>query len=212
MQEFFFLIYPLIHRVFLFFRNLGTQSTKKVLDDISFALLPFEATVLLGGPRSGKTSLFECIAQRRTEGVTGTITVKDHPPGRGALDPAPLGSLSTSIFLLLTWCFLSDYQRMVSYVMQGDVHNPLLTVRETFEFAAACQLPNQDAVKRRVDIVLQLLGLSHVADTLVGGPTHRGVSGGERRRVSIGTEWLKNPSFFLLDEPTSGLVCASSSS
>lgn len=59
--------------------------------------------------------------------------------------------------------------------------------------------------QERVDGVISALGLEKCRDTLVGGPTRRGVSGGERKRVSVGHELLINPSVIILDEPTSGL-------
>lgn len=51
-----------------------------------------------------------------------------------------------------------SYHRIVSYVQQGDVHSPLLTVRETLLFAARCQFPENDAerIHARVDVVLQV--------------------------------------------------------
>ena len=57
----------------------------------------------------------------------------------------------------------------------------------------------------RVEEVIQELGLEPCADSLVGGPTRRGISGGERKRVSIGVELLSQPSVLFCDEPTSGL-------
>lgn len=59
--------------------------------------------------------------------------------------------------------------------------------------------------KARVNGVISALGLDKCQHTLVGGPTRRGVSGGERKRVSVGHELLINPSVIILDEPTSGL-------
>ena len=57
----------------------------------------------------------------------------------------------------------------------------------------------------RVDVVMDVLGISHVAETVVGGELLRGVSGGERKRVSIGVELVSCPSVIFMDEPTTGL-------
>jgi len=52
---------------------------------------------------------------------------------------------------------------------------------------------------------LQLLGLVHCANTVVGNELLRGVSGGEKKRVTIGIECMKDPALWLMDEPTTGL-------
>lgn len=92
------------------------------------------------------------------------------------------------------------------YIDQLDQHAPRLTVDETFEFAFQCKTGGEmfrdkiainDAMKEamekaktnrlRVNVVLQALGLTHVRDTFVGDQSVRGISGGQRRRVTVGT-------------------------
>ena len=70
--------------------------------------------------------------------------------------------------------------------------------------------PDVDQEKReeRVDVVMDILGISHVANTPVGGELLRGVSGGERKRVSIGVELVMCPGVIFMDEPTTGLDSA----
>ncbi|CAI5476839.1 unnamed protein product [Closterium sp. Yama58-4] len=130
------------------------------------------------------------------------------------------------------WCAAGG-----SGVLQVGVDDALfalLSVRETLDFAARLRLPATVTPverERRVQQVLQQLGLTACADTPVGdelvggasgwgewvggasgwvgrvggwGEWHRGVSGGERRRTSIGVELIHNPAVLLLDEPTSG--------
>ena len=58
--------------------------------------------------------------------------------------------------------------------------------------------------------MLNVLGLTKCADTYIGNNLIRGISGGERKRTSIGIELLSNPSIFFLDEPTTGLDSATS--
>lgn len=58
---------------------------------------------------------------------------------------------------------------------------------------------------QRAESIITELGLERCKDTIIGGPFKRGVSGGERKRVSIGHEMLVDPSLLFLDEPTSGL-------
>ena len=119
------------------------------------------------------------------------------------------------------------------YVMQDDSHLVELTVRETLTYSALLRLPanlTYNEKLARVEEVLSDLGLRNVANTKVGGGYVRGVSGGERRRVSIGVQLLKDPcnppllpaftslfnlsnlrfhlflpAILLLDEPTTGL-------
>lgn len=79
---------------------------------------------------------------------------------------------------------------------------------ETFLFAAHLRLPEdipKSVKEERAHLVLQQLGLGDVADTRVGSSDHRGISGGEMRRVSIGIELVAAPDVLVLDEPTSGL-------
>lgn len=83
-----------------------------------------------------------------------------------------------------------------------------LSVLETLTFAAKMRLPRFMSNKEKMDrvhAVMQELNLTHIKDTKVGGAVIRGISGGEKRRVTIGIELLSSPSVLLLDEPTSGL-------
>jgi len=84
-----------------------------------------------------------------------------------------------------------------------------LTAKELLTYAAHLRLPrtmSRKAKKERVEWIIQRLGLTRCQNTRVGVPgVTRGVSGGERRRVSIGLELLTNPTILFLDEPTSGL-------
>ncbi|KAK3824747.1 MAG: P-loop containing nucleoside triphosphate hydrolase protein [Benniella sp.] len=109
----------------------------------------------------------------------------------------------------------------IGYLEQNDFLMPFLTVRETLHYAAHLRLPRtMSSQKKRelVEIVLLELGLKECADTRVGDPGGgeagssgiRGISGGERRRVSAGVQLLTNPKMLLCDEVTSGLDAFSS--
>lgn len=91
---------------------------------------------------------------------------------------------------------------------QDDVVHPHLTVRENILFSARIRLGGilkEREIQQNVDQLILALGLSNVKDNLVGDQERRGVSGGERKRVSIGVELIAAPRMLILDEPTSGL-------
>ncbi|KAJ8759907.1 hypothetical protein K2173_010008 [Erythroxylum novogranatense] len=95
-----------------------------------------------------------------------------------------------------------------AYVMQDDLLFPMLTVEETLMFAAEFRLPrnlSKSKKRTRVQALIDQLGLRNAAKTVIGDEGHRGVSGGERRRVSIGIDIIHDPILLFLDEPTSGL-------
>lgn len=96
----------------------------------------------------------------------------------------------------------------VAYVQQEDALYAELTVRENLWFSAMLRLPRDmtmDEKEKRVDEVISELGLRKAADTKIGNEVIRGISGGEKRRVSMGMELITRPSLLLLDEPSSGL-------
>lgn len=81
-------------------------------------------------------------------------------------------------------------------------------MRETLTYAARLRLPtslSSEALSLIVEQTLDELGLRDAADTVVGGPFRKGISGGEKRRLSIGCVLVTLPSVLILDEPTSGL-------
>ncbi|KFK40223.1 hypothetical protein AALP_AA3G346600 [Arabis alpina] len=96
----------------------------------------------------------------------------------------------------------------IGFVTQDDVLFPHLTVKETLTYTAHLCLPKtltrQQKEQRAFD-VMQELGLERCQYTMIGGAFVRGVSGGERKRVSIGNEIMINPSLLFIDEPTSSL-------
>ena len=95
-----------------------------------------------------------------------------------------------------------------AFPAQDDMCLWNLTVRETVTFGAKLRLPQampESEKEDRITELLSLLGLSHVADNIVGKEGRRGISGGERKRVSVGVELITSPDVIFLDEPTSGL-------
>lgn len=90
--------------------------------------------------------------------------------------------------------------------MQDDILFECFTVKEALTFAARLKLNfSKDKQDNRIAILLKQLGLEKCQDTLIGGIYKKTISGGERKRCSIGVELIADPSVILLDEPTSGL-------
>jgi len=91
-------------------------------------------------------------------------------------------------------------------VQQDDILFQTMTVRECLEFAARLKLPGTEEQKMaRVNFIIATLKLTKCQNTRIGGPLVKGVSGGERKRTSIGVELITDPSLIFLDEPTTGL-------
>nr|XP_010937796.2 ABC transporter G family member 6-like [Elaeis guineensis] len=159
--------------------------TKTLLDSISGEAREGEILAVLGASGSGKSTLIDALANRiKRESLKGSITLNGE-----FLDGRLLKVIS-------------------AYVMQDDLLFPMLTVEETLMFSAEFRLPRtlSAAQKRaRVQALMDQLGLRQAANTIIGDEGHRGVSGGERRRVSIGMDIVHDPIVLFLDEPTSGL-------
>ncbi|KAK6997984.1 ATP-binding cassette sub-family G member 8 [Biomphalaria glabrata] len=157
----------------------------QVLKDISFTAKSGQLMAIMGGSGSGKTSLLDILTCRTSSGVTtGQVYLNSEVRTKSVLDSC------------------------AGYVRQDDRLIASLTVRETLMFVAQLKLPrtfSEEKIKERVDLVIAELGLTQAADTKVGNDSIRGLSGGERRRVSIGIQLLILPSVLVLDEPTSGL-------
>ncbi|GAA5902258.1 hypothetical protein JCM8208_007242 [Rhodotorula glutinis] len=171
----------------------GEAMPTELVRNVSVDIAAGEVLALIGGSGSGKTTFLNVLAGRvgNLELPTGGIVYST------ANDAA--GSRSST---------LSAAKKVIGYVRQDDALLPYLTTRETLETAAALRLPKSVSAAQRAAIVEQTmaeLGLRDVADVLVGGALRRGISGGERRRLSIGCALVTLPSILLLDEPTSGL-------
>lgn len=90
--------------------------------------------------------------------------------------------------------------------MQDDVLFAYFTVKEALTFSARLKLNiSRDKQDEKVSKLIRDLGLEKCQDTLIGNVLRKTISGGERKRTSIGVELITDPSVILLDEPTSGL-------
>ncbi|KAL8805817.1 MAG: hypothetical protein Q9182_001729 [Xanthomendoza sp. 2 TL-2023] len=110
---------------------------------------------------------------------------------------------------------IKKYKKIIGYVPQDDIVLPELTVRENILHSARIRLPStwgDEQIQKHVDILISCLQLAHVKDSLVGSAATPVISGGQRKRVSIGIELAAAPMALFLDEPTSGLDATSASS
>ncbi|RDW58104.1 hypothetical protein BP6252_13515 [Coleophoma cylindrospora] len=110
---------------------------------------------------------------------------------------------------------MSRFKKIIGYVPQDDIVLPELTVRENILHSARIRLPytwTETEIQNHVDILIRCLCLDHVQNSLVGSTAAPVISGGQRKRVSIGIELAASPSAIFLDEPTSGLDATSAAS
>lgn len=163
-------------------KNLKSEE-KVILKGITGIIQPGEILAMLGPSGSGKTTLLTALGGRLGGRLNGSITYNGKP-------------------------FSNAMKRNTGFVTQDDILYPHLTVIETLVFTALLRLPNNFTKEEKImhaESVITQLGLTKCKSNIIGGPFLRGVSGGERKRVSIGQEMLINPSLLFLDEPTSGL-------
>eukprot|EP00741_Cyanophora_paradoxa_P023432 tig00021582_g22636.t1 len=161
------------------------KQDKPILREVSGDVQPGHLLAIMGPSGGGKTSLLNVLAGRAgtSKTLTGEILLNGRPRDK-------------------------YFKRIAGYVLQDDVLRSTLTVKETLMFAAELRLPEEmgrTAKEKKVMAVIQELGLTKVVDTRIGDALKRGISGGERKRVSIGCELLTSPMILFLDEPTSGL-------
>lgn len=96
---------------------------------------------------------------------------------------------------------------LIGYVSQDDLLIEELTVYQNLYYNAKLCFDNltEEEIHERVSVTLQSLGLYEIRDMKVGSPLNKKISGGQRKRVNISLELIREPSILFLDEPTSGL-------
>ena len=173
-------------------KDIKTGHTISILDSSYGYIEAGKVLALMGPSGSGKTTLLNTIAHRRPGSkvdLRGTIMVNGQEVSRTRL------------------------QQLSSYVEQEDALIGSLTVAETISFAARLALggelsPNDR--KTRVRELVESFGLQAQANTIVGTPLKKGISGGQKRRLSVASQLVTSPRILFLDEPTSGLDSAAS--
>ncbi|KAI0062484.1 P-loop containing nucleoside triphosphate hydrolase protein [Artomyces pyxidatus] len=154
---------------------------KTILHDVSGRAEGGEMLAVMGPSGAGKSTILDILA-KRAHATSGTVTVN------GDANP--------------------DMRSLASYVEQSDALLGVLTVQETIRFAARLSVDwstPSSVVHLRVASVISELGLTDVVHNRIGNAVQRGISGGQKRRVTIGSALVAMPRILLLDEPTSGL-------
>ncbi|MBA0847817.1 hypothetical protein Goshw_023944 [Gossypium schwendimanii] len=168
--------------------TLNNGETQKVLEGLTGYAEPGTLTALMGPSGSGKSTLLDALSSRLAANafLSGTILLN------GRKTKLSFGT--------------------AAYVTQDDNLIGTLTVRETISYSARLRLPDKmpwSEKRTLVESTIIEMGLQDCADTVIGNWHLRGISGGEKRRVSIALEILMRPRLLFLDEPTSGLDSAS---
>lgn len=162
-------------------RKSEKKQVKTILHEVSGYAAPGEILAMMGPSGSGKTTLLNCLSGRNPY-TSGVISVNGRPLGGAEM---------------------KRLMAKIAYVKQADIFFEHLTVRDQLGYTAMLRLPQVLTKQKKmeeVDRIIRLLRLTKVSNSEI-----RMLSGGEKKRLNIGTELLTNPEVLLLDEPTSGL-------
>ncbi|XP_045825395.1 ABC transporter G family member 15-like [Trifolium pratense] len=168
--------------------NFGNGHTKRLLNGLNGYAEPNRIMAVMGPSGSGKSTLLDALAGR----LSGNVIMSGKVLLNGKKRRLDYGG--------------------VAYVTQEDILLGTLTVKETISYSANLRLPSSMTKEEVNDIVegtIMEMGLQDCANRLIGNWHLRGISGGEKKRLSIALEILTRPSLLFLDEPTSGLDSAS---
>ncbi|KAG0576967.1 hypothetical protein KC19_5G121800 [Ceratodon purpureus] len=149
---------------------------------------PGSIQAIIGPSGSGKSTLLDALAGRLAPNIKQTGDILLNGESKSTL------SYGTA-----------------AYVTQEDVLLATLTVRESVMYSATLRLPDKTTQDEKIEIVdttIQEMGLSECQHTRVGSFLVRGLSGGEKRRLSIALQIITRPPLLFLDEPTTGLDSA----
>lgn len=162
------------------------EPPQNLLKNISGVARPGRILAIMGPSGSGKTTLLNSL--------TGRVAVSKNIDLYGSVTANGVSIDETTV--------------PIAYVSQDDLFFTQLTVRETLDMAAQLRLPRtvtKEERKQFVDNLIRKLGLVSAQNTRVGDAKTRGISGGEKKRLSLGCELISTPRLIICDEPTSGL-------
>jgi len=164
-----------------------TVIQKQILKPQSGVVNSGETMFIMGSSGAGKTTLLNALWDRipknRTSKLWGKVVInEDYPVTQ------------------------KDFGKYGAYVMQDDVLFPTLTWEEVIRFSARLKLDIKgEELERKVNGMIDTLGLVKCRNTMIGNYLFKGLSGGERKRTAIAVEMITDPQVLFLDEPTSGL-------
>jgi ATP-binding cassette subfamily G (WHITE) protein 2 (PDR) len=178
------------------FFSFGKKDRKQILHRFDGIIKSGELCVVLGRPGSGCSTLLKAL--------TGELHGLDIDDSVIHYNGIPQQKI------------IKEFKGETVYNQEVDKHFPHLTVGQTLEFAAAVRTPShrpgdmsrEDFSKFMARVVMAVLGLSHTYDTKVGNDFVRGVSGGERKRVSVAEMLLAGAPLAAWDNSTRGLDSA----
>ena len=160
-----------------------SRNMDEILRDIKSTFNPGEFVCLMGPSGAGKTTLLNTLAARAGGFLIGSVRLNDR-----ALEQ-------------------KDMRMVMKYIPQDDTLFSALTPRETLTYTAKLRIPNQTDFERDelVNSLMKRLGITRCADVIVGNELIKGISGGQKKRVSVAMELVTDPSVLFVDEATSGL-------
>ncbi|EER15805.1 ABC transporter, putative, partial [Perkinsus marinus ATCC 50983] len=161
---------------------------KRILIDCTGMVRPGELTAVLGPSGSGKSTLMNVLGGRQSLRGDGRTFDGEISFNGKVQDPF-------------------NFRSHIAYVMQDDHLTATATPREILEMSARLRMHDQSKaeVEALVTDLLDSLKLTSCENTVVGNDVIRGISGGERKRTSVGMELISKPQMIFLDEPLSGL-------
>ena len=179
-----------------------------VLSNINLQFKPKCMYLVLGPPLSGKTSLLKAIA--------GILPQGSFPSGYSENKKFLTGQILFNNLVCAgdgaDTSHSTLFKNLVAFIRQSDFHAPRLTVAETLLFSGRCKdkalrvNKKGTSMEGKVGLTLEGLGLSHVQDTFVGNEQIRGVSGGQRRRVTLGEMLVFDTPLLCCDEISTGTL------
>ncbi|XP_018573015.1 ATP-binding cassette sub-family G member 1 [Anoplophora glabripennis] len=159
------------------------KKEKEILHKVNGKFPPGQLIAIMGPSGAGKSTLLDVLSGYRIRGIGGTVYINGMPRN------------------------MKEFRKMSCYITQDDRLQPLLTVDENMHIAADLKL-SSDVTQREkdeiIDEILNTLGLYKSKHTKAAG-----LSGGQKKRMSIALELISNPLVMFLDEPTTGLDSSS---